>query len=123
MSDCKILVVEGDDEIRQLVIAAAGERYEVDAANSYTEAGRALKAAEYHVIIIDPDLPDADGLALGKMARGGGSMVIVVPRKLHHFLSSAERGFYILARPIAPHRLLELIDRARTRSLSNTAPP
>jgi DNA-binding response OmpR family regulator len=123
MSERKILVVEGDCEIRQLIVSAAGERCEVDTANSYAEAGRALGAAEYQVVIIDADLPDADGLALGKLARGRGSMVIVVPRKSDHFLSSAPRGFYILARPIAPHRLLELIDRTFTRNPFNTAPP
>ena len=115
MPSCKILVVESRDEIRQLLAAAAAERCEVEATGSFAAAGQALAAADYQVVIIDPDLPDADGLALAQQARGRGCTVILLPQKPHQFASAARRGFYVLARPIDARRLLELIDRARTR--------
>jgi DNA-binding NtrC family response regulator len=114
MPSCKVLVVESQDEIRQLLAATDGERCEVEATRSFAAAGHAL-AADYHVVIIDPDLPDADGLALAQRARGRGSTVILLPRQPHQFASAARRGFYVLARPIDARRLLELIDRALTR--------
>lgn len=78
-NETTILVVEDEDEIRDLVATALRFRgFEVVEAGSGGEALGLARTANPHLIVLDVMLPDLDGFALCRKIRAGGDAVPVI---------------------------------------------
>ena len=80
----KVLVVEDDAEIRELLRAAlAAEGFEVATAVSVSEATALATHAPPDAIVLDLGLPDGDGAALVRAARSKSAVPIVIASARH----------------------------------------
>jgi DNA-binding response OmpR family regulator len=78
-SSRRILVVDGDSDLRQLYAdALAGPGYHVDAAEDGAAAWEALKANRYHLLITEHETPNLTGVELVKMLRAARMSLPVV---------------------------------------------
>lgn len=114
----RILVVDDDPDIRELIMAQLGrERYAVRAAGSVGETRAALDAEPVDVVILDLNLPDGDGLALCRELRAEGfaSAVMMVTARdsaIDRVLGLELGADDYLTKPFEPRELL-----ARIRNL------
>jgi DNA-binding NtrC family response regulator len=115
MAACKVLVIENQDEIREFLTTAVAEWCSVDAVGSAAEARAAWARTDYHIAILNAELPDADGVALAQQARRRGCVVIVIPHKPPHFAAAAREGWFVLTKPLDRHRFLDLVNRTWER--------
>ena len=61
----RILVVDDDDDMTELIGGFLAHRgWTVDTASTVEDARRALRDAEYHVLVTDLHLPDGLGMSL-----------------------------------------------------------
>ena len=66
----RILIVDDNDLVRALIRDMLGDAgYEVAEAEDGTQALRALRAAEYDIIVTDLVMPDCDGIELLRTIR------------------------------------------------------
>ena len=83
-STLRVLVVEDDREIRELIQSALGiEGFEVRTAVSVSEAGAMLDHAPPDVVLLDLGLPDGDGLELVLRMRKAGALPVLVISARH----------------------------------------
>jgi two-component system OmpR family response regulator len=111
-SICKVLVVEDNAEIRELLgdlFGYAGYRF---ACVATAEAFRdELAKGDVDIAIIDFVIPGPEnGLALAKRATDQGCGVILVTGHHDHFAAVANGGRRFLYKPFAIKSLLELVD-------------
>jgi two-component system phosphate regulon response regulator OmpR len=109
---CKVLVVEDNFEIRELLGDLFGYEGYRFACVATAEAFRAeLAEGDIDVAIIDFVIPGPDdGLGLAKEAADHGSGVILVTGHHDHFASVEQCGHRYLYKPFAIKSLLELVD-------------
>ncbi|MBC7369069.1 MAG: response regulator [Undibacterium sp.] len=122
MSSCAILVVDDEEELRDLirhVLERAG--YSVACAANGLEASLLIARCQFDVVVTDMLMPDRDGLeliteikakhpALKIVAMSGGGQI-----GSDQYLSMA-KGFgahVLLRKPFAYQALLAAVDRAR----------
>ncbi|MGC8469814.1 MAG: response regulator [Acetobacteraceae bacterium] len=77
----RVLVVEDEPELRELVRAAlARAGFAVDAAGTVADADESLRMAAYDAVVLDLGLADGDGLTLlrGLRARGEAVPVLIL---------------------------------------------
>jgi len=74
----KILIVEDDDYINQLLVDLLEETYELEQAFSGTEAKRIFKKGKYDLILLDLMLPGLSGQDLIKEIRKDSNVPIIV---------------------------------------------
>jgi DNA-binding NtrC family response regulator len=132
MSD-RVLVVDDDKTFRVVSQAAlAAEGHEVRVAASASDGLVEARAFQPHVVILDRNLPDADGLELLSRllaAEGEAPMVVMATAygEIENAVEAMRRGaFDYLAKPIALPALLVAVRKAlearrvrrRARSLS-----
>ena len=68
--NCKILVVEDDNQIQELIVEfLSSQDYVVDTANDGVEGYEKFKEGEYDLVILDVMMPRLDGHFLCKMIR------------------------------------------------------
>ena len=68
--NCKILVVEDDNQIQELIVEfLSSQDYVVDTANDGVEGYEKFKEGEYDLVILDVMMPRLDGHSLCKMIR------------------------------------------------------
>ena len=68
--NCKILVVEDDNQIQELIVEfLSSQDYVVDTANDGVEGYEKFKEGEYDLEILDVMMPRLDGHSLCKMIR------------------------------------------------------
>jgi len=114
----RVLVVDDDADIRELIIAQlAREIGCVTAAGSVAEALAALAAQPADVVVLDLNLPDGDGLAFCRdlRARGFADAIIMVTARdstLDRVLGLELGADDYLTKPFEPRELL-----ARVRNL------
>lgn len=114
----RILVVDDDADIRELIIAQLErEAFAVTAAGSVGEAVAALSREPADVVVLDLNLPDGDGLALCRdlRARGYADAIIMVTARdstLDRVLGLELGADDYLTKPFEPRELL-----ARVRNL------
>ena len=110
----RVLVVEDDDDSRELVASVLEESgAEAHAVASAADALAALDAGHYHVIVSDIGLPEQDGYALLRAVRARGGALRVIPAlALTAYARSEDRrqallaGFQLhLAKPVDPAEL------------------
>jgi two-component system OmpR family response regulator len=109
---CKVLVVEDNADIRQLLgdlFSYEGYRFAcVGSADAFREE---MAKGDVDVAIIDFVIPGRDnGLALAKSAADQGCGVILVTGHHDHFTLVEDGGYRYLYKPFAIKSLLELID-------------
>jgi two-component system OmpR family response regulator len=114
----RILVVEDDAEIRELMIAQLRrESYTVYAADSIAEVRVALNQAPVDLIVLDLNLPDGDGVDLCRQLRAEGykdaiMMVTARDAPMDRVLGLELGADDYLTKPFEPRELL-----ARVRNL------
>jgi two-component system, OmpR family, response regulator len=116
--DGRILVVEDDPDIRELIIAQLRrEPYAVAAAENIAEARRAMAEAPVDLLVLDLNLPDGDGIDLCRQLRAeghDGAIIMVTARDaaIDRVLGLELGADDYLTKPFEPRELL-----ARIRNL------
>jgi len=116
----RILVVDDDRSFRVVAQAAlAAQGYEVRTAHSGGEALEAARAFQPEVVLLDRNLPDADGLEVLQrlLAPGGSEAPLVVMAtaygEIENAVAAVKAGaFDYLAKPIALPVLLVAVGKA-----------
>jgi two-component system OmpR family response regulator len=120
----RILVVDDDEDIRDLIVAQLRqEAYVVDAASTLADVRAALRAAPVDVIVLDLNLPDGDGLSLCRELRAEGmatAIIMVTARgsAIDRVLGLELGADDYLTKPFEPRELL-----ARVRNLLRRTRP
>lgn len=77
--NCKILVVEDDNQIQELIVEfLSSQDYVVDTANDGVEGYERFKEGEYDLVILDVMMPRLDGHSLCKMIRSIDKEVSII---------------------------------------------
>jgi two-component system OmpR family response regulator len=110
---CKVLVVEDNAEIRQLLGDLFGyEGYRFDCVATATEFREEMAKGDVDVAIIDFVIPGPeDGLSLANEAADLGCGVILVTGHHDHFTSVENGGHHYLYKPFAIKSLIELVEK------------
>ena len=75
----KILVVEDDNQIQELIVEfLSSQDYEVDVANDGVEGYEKFKESKYDLVILDVMMPRLDGHSLCKMIRNSDKEVSII---------------------------------------------
>ncbi|MGC3981602.1 MAG: sigma-54 dependent transcriptional regulator [Steroidobacteraceae bacterium] len=119
MSTPKILVVDDEAEIRNLLHdILADEGYAVELASDATQARAARAAAEHDLILLDIWMPDADGISLLRdWANGDGLTCPVVMMSGHGTIEAAVEAtrlgaFDFIEKPLSLSKLLQVVQQA-----------
>jgi DNA-binding response OmpR family regulator len=105
----KVLLVEDDDDIRKLLEAALGERFDVASACSGRDAASAMLTVEPDIMLADLELPGLCGEALALRAQAlAAPPVVFLMSGDHERLGRARR----LARETIrkPFSIREIVD-------------
>lgn len=124
LAGCQILLVEDDDDARELlanILTSSGAVVEV--ASSVDEAIELVKGLSPHVIISDIGLPDKDGYAfiteLRRQEKQAGqaptpAIALTAYARVEDRLKALEKGFQMhVAKPVEPAELLAVISSVR----------
>jgi CheY-like chemotaxis protein len=113
----KILVVDDDDPIRNMVVRLlqfGGENIEVSAAEDGPSALAKLSQEDFDLLVIDYTMPGMSGVeviqTLRQSSRNQSIPVIMLTARSenHHLVESLEGGAsYFLAKPFEPQELLD----------------
>jgi len=78
----RVLIIEDESVTQELLAALLGKEYHVTAVSDVAGALAELKAATFDLLILDLNLPDADGLTLARQLgpRPGPAVIIVTSR-------------------------------------------
>jgi DNA-binding response OmpR family regulator len=108
---CKILVVEDNDGIRDLLQDLFDEEgYGITVVEGGAAMREALSAENFDVALIDVTLPGTDdGFSLAELAREEGCAVILVTGDTRHFDRVMASEHRYLLKPFRVERLLELV--------------
>jgi DNA-binding NtrC family response regulator len=108
---CKILVVEDNEGIRELLQTLFDdEGYRIGIAASGEEMRAAMAQDTFDLAIIDVTLPRGDdGFALAGLAAAAGTAVILVTGDTRHFEAIKQSGYPFLLKPFRIERLLALV--------------
>ncbi len=113
---CKVLIVENDDYVRELL----GEAFEDEgflftAVTDGPAMEEALDQDDYDIAIIDLTQPgDRDGLALADIAHAQGCGVILTTGDHRHSERLEESGRHYLLKPFKMHDLMTTVEQILT---------
>jgi DNA-binding NtrC family response regulator len=114
----RILIIDDERPIL-LTLEALLQRhnYEVETAATATLGLKALKNTAPAVVLLDLQLPDADGLQMLDQIKAEFAEIEVIILTAHDSLNNAiesiKRGaFHFISKPYAPEELLSLVDKA-----------
>ena len=110
---CKVLIVENDDDVRDLLgDIFQDEGYLFAAVKTGAEMREALDDDDYDVAVIDVTQPGhEDGLALAQVAREQGCGAILVTGDHRHLERLEASGQYYLLKPFRVQQISEIVDR------------
>ncbi len=120
----RILVVDEDNDIRESIIEALGERgFETKAVTTVEEALTCLRTSAFDVIITDLDTPGADGLTLSRRVSedvGLPVILMVADADLDNAIAAIRADVYdFLTKPCDVKTIAIAVERAlRDRSLA-----
>jgi DNA-binding response OmpR family regulator len=118
MRVCKVLIVENDDFVRELL----GEVFNHEGFLFTSVANGAdmlekLDEDDYDIAVIDLTLPgDKDGFALAEIACTQGCSVILVTGDPRHAPRLEQSGHVYLLKPFRMHQLTALVDQVLTKA-------
>jgi two-component system OmpR family response regulator len=113
---CKVLIVENDDHVRDLLAnVVEDEGYLFATVETGRELRRALDEDDYDIVMIDvTQPPPEDGFALARVAREQGCGVILVTGDHHHLERLQGSGEHYLLKPFRLRQLTALADKVLT---------
>jgi DNA-binding NtrC family response regulator len=114
----RILIIDDERPIL-LTLEALLQRhgYKVETASTAAQGFKVLKNGSSDVVLLDLQLPDADGLQMLDQIKAdfADTQVIILTAhdSLNNAIESIKRGaFHFIAKPYAPEELISLIDKA-----------
>ena len=117
----RILIIDDERPILMTLEALLNRHgYQTETAATATLGLRAMKAHPAALVLLDLQLPDADGLeTLDRLKKDfGDSQVIILTahESLNNAIESIKRGaFHFISRPYAPEQLEKRLELAETR--------
>lgn len=114
----RVLVVDDDDDIRELLVSQLQqEHYEVRSAESVAEMRATLSQDVTDLVVLDLNLPDGDGLRVCRELRGEGVVIPIIMVTARDSALDRVLGLELgaddyLTKPFEPRELL-----ARVRNL------
>lgn len=122
MRDRKLLIADPSEEFSQAVAHALGEQYQVHICKDGSDALDYLRHSQPTLLLLDPMLPQLDGLTLMQTARQEGILppVIAATRLNSDYAAQLLQEFgvlYIFLKPCAIHAVV-----ARIRDLCEHTP-
>ena len=112
----RILVVEDDDEVRELfVLMLGGAGHAVESAGSCAGAGALLDRHAYDLVLADGRLGDGTGLMIADRAVDMGIGALIVTGYAAQFGDALKRHEF-LHKPVRIPDLLAAIERVLTKS-------
>lgn len=126
MNDTRILVV--DDDATMLCLCRAviqREGWRVECAADGNAAEKAISARSFDLVVLDLNLPDGDGLDIGRRLQKQGLPFLLMTARSHP--SERLAGFEIgaadyLTKPFYPSELIHRIKRVLTRAEPSPVP-
>ena len=119
MSSARVLVVDDDDPIRNMVIRLlqfSGADLDVEGSEDGPSALEKLAESDYQLLLIDYTMPAMSGVkvikALRQSSRNQDIPVIMLTARSenHHLVESLEGGAsFFLAKPFEPQELLDTV--------------
>ena len=110
---CKVLIVENDDDVRDLLgDIFQDEGYLFATVKTGAEMREALDQDDYDVAIIDMTQPGQEGgLVLARVAREQGCGAILVTGDHRHRERLEASGQHYLLKPFRVQQMVEIVDR------------
>src|SRR5881398_2964494 len=114
----RILIIDDERPILMTLEALLTRHgYQTETATTATLGLRAMKTNPAALVLLDLQLPDADGLeTLERLKKDfGDSQVIILTAhdSLNNAIESIKRGaFHFISKPYAPEELLSLVEKA-----------
>src|SRR6266699_3669339 len=123
MKNHRILII--DDERPILVTLEAflqRHGYQVDTAPTASQGLKLLKTKSPSLVLLDLQLPDAEGLQTLDSIKGDSPempvIILTAHDSLHNAIESIKRGAYhFVSKPYAPEELLSLVEKALEKQL------
>ena len=120
----RVLLIEDDLALGRMLIWELEERgIQAVLAGSCAEALRAAQSATFHLVVVDADLPDGDGVGLAEhlaSSRGNGAVVIYSGR--HDICGARGERPAVRAVLTKPVRVREILALLSTPSPHGTMP-
>jgi DNA-binding response OmpR family regulator len=113
MPDKRILLIEDESEIRQLLshtLRSAG--YIVDAAGTAAEAWAHLNTHAYASVIADWRLPDGDGVTIADWAAAQGAHTFVMSGYLFQMPGGRAERHQTLMKPLRPSEIVAAVEHS-----------
>lgn len=113
---CKVLIVENDDYVRELLgDAFDDEGFLFTPAKTGAEMREALDEDDYDIAVIDVTQPgEHDGFALGEIAHAQGCGVILTTGDHRHGDRLEQSGRHFLLKPFKMRDLMTTVDQILT---------
>jgi two-component system, OmpR family, response regulator len=113
---CKVLIVENDDHVRDLLADVVEvEGYLFATVETGREMRDALDKDDYDIVIIDvTQSSPEDGFALARVAREQGCGVILMTGNPHYIERLKDSGEHYLLKPFGIRQLTALADKVLT---------
>ena len=113
---CKVLVVENDDYISEVLSEVFNEEgFLFTAVATGAEMEEKLDEDDYDIVMIDVTQPgDKDGLALAEIAHAQGCGVILTTGDHRHSQRLEQSGRFFLLKPFRMRELMTVVDQALT---------
>lgn len=118
MNDARILVVDDEKNIRELIDEILSEEgYEVTTAENAANAREARRAGNFDLTLLDIWMPDTDGISLLKEWSDSGSLGSVVMMSGHGTVDTAVEATRLgaldfIEKPVSLNQLLRTVSRA-----------
>jgi two-component system, OmpR family, response regulator len=115
---CKVLIVENDDDVRNLLGNVFDlEGYAFTQVKTAAEMHQALDEDDYDIAVIDITLPGSeDGFDLAQIARDQGCGVILITGDHRHRERLQDGAQHHLVKPFRMLQLLEMADKVLAES-------
>jgi DNA-binding response OmpR family regulator len=113
---CKVLIVENDDYIRELLSEAFDEEgFLFSTVSTGAEMAEKLDEDDFDIVLIDITQPgDKDGFALADIAHQQGCGVILTTGDHRHSERLEQSGRYYLLKPFRMRDLMTVVDQIMT---------
>jgi DNA-binding response OmpR family regulator len=113
---CKVLIVENDDHISELLGEVFNEEgFSFTTVETGAEMEEKLDEDDYDIVVIDVTQPsDKDGFALAEIARAQGCGVILTTGDHRHSERLETSGHFYLLKPFRMRDLMTTVDKILT---------